>query len=77
MPEELKLSEDPKIIEIECQTKERPGFKAKSWRVCVENRKRNRKPFLQDGKVENIFPKESQDKLQICILIRDPLACLN
>ena len=28
MPEELKLSEDPKIIEIECQTKERPGFKA-------------------------------------------------
>ena len=38
MPEGMKLNEELKIAETECQTKERPGVKlySKSWRVRVE-----------------------------------------
>ena len=40
MPDGMKLEEKLKIVEIECQTKERPGVKlySKSWRVRVEDR---------------------------------------
>ena len=40
MPDGMKLKEELRILEIECQTKEIPGKKpfSKSWRVRVDNK---------------------------------------
>ena len=40
MPDEMKLNEKFRILEVECQTKPREGVKiySKSWRVRVENK---------------------------------------